>query len=369
LGAGFGGAAALAAMLASSGAQAQIKLGVAGPITGPNAAFGAQMKNGVEQAIEDINTAGGVLGQMLMIAVGDDMSDPKLGVSVANKFAADGVKHVIGHFNSGVTIPASEVYAENNIIFITPSSTNPMVTERRLWNAFRTCGRDDQQGPIAAEYILKNFKTRKIAIVHDKTIYGQGIASKTKKAINAGGVREVMYAGVNMGQQDFSALVARIKRAQVDFLFWGGVHTELGRIIRQMRDQGLKVTAMGTDAITSDSFVALGGPGTVGTLMTFPPDPRARPQAAAVVKKFEAKKFNPEAYTLYSYAGVEIFKQAAEGAKSLDPKKMAKFMKTGVTFKTVIGDISYNKKGDITRPDYVVYTWKQVGDKITYVQN
>ncbi len=369
LGAGLGGAVALAAVLTASAAQAQIKLGVAGPITGPNAAFGAQLKNGVEQAIEDINAVGGVLGQKLSIAVGDDVSDPKQGVSVANKFAADGVKHVVGHFNSGVTMPASEVYAENGMIFITPAATNPKITERGLWNAFRTCGRDDQQGAVAADYIVKNLKSSKIAVIHDKTTYGQGLADETKKAMNAGGVREVMFEGVNTGEKDFSALVSKIKAAQVDFLYWGGLHTELGLIIRQMRDQGLKVTAMGADGITSDEFATIGGPGTVGTLMTFPPDPRARPQAAAVVKKFEAKKFNPEAYTLYSYAGVEIFKQAAEGAKSLDPKKMAEFMKSGVTFKTVIGDISYNKKGDITRPDYVVYTWKQVGDKITYVQN
>ena len=141
---------ALGAALAFSGAaNAQIKLGVAGPITGPNAAFGAQLKNGVEQAVEDINAAGGILGQKITVSVGDDVSDPKQGVSVANKFVGDGIKLVVGHFNSGVTMPASEVYAENGIAFITPSATNPKITERGLWNAFRTCGRDDQQGAVA----------------------------------------------------------------------------------------------------------------------------------------------------------------------------------------------------------------------------
>jgi branched-chain amino acid transport system substrate-binding protein len=365
------GGIALGAMLAfAGGAQAQIKLGVAGPITGPNAAFGAQLKNGVEQAVEDINAAGGILGQRITVSVGDDRSDPKEGVSVANKFAADGIKWVVGHFNSGVVMPASEVYAENGIIFNTPSATNPRITERGLWNAFRTCGRDDQQGAVAANFIVNNLKGKKVAIVHDKTTYGQGLADETRKAMRAAGVNDVLYEGVNTGEKDFSALVSKIKAAGADILYWGGLHTEGGLIVRQMRDQGLNTVMMSGDGITSDEFASIGGPGVIGTLMTFPPDPRKRPEAAAVVKKFEAKRFNPEAYTLYSYAAVEIFKQAAEGAKSLDPKKMAEFMRTGFKFKTVIGEISYDKKGDITRPDYVMYTWKRdAAGKITYIEN
>lgn len=365
------GGIALGAMIAfAGGAQAQIRLGVAGPITGPNAAFGAQLKNGVEQAVEDINAAGGIMGQRVTVSVGDDRSDPKEGVSVANKFVADGIKYVVGHFNSGVTMPASEVYAENGLVFITPSATNPKITERGLWNAFRTCGRDDQQGAVAADYIVKNLKGKKIAVVHDKTTYGQGLADETRKAMRAAGVNDVLYEGVNTGEKDFSALVSKIKAAGADVVYWGGLHTEGGLIVRQMRDQGLATIMMSGDGITSDEFAAIGGPGVEGTLMTFPPDPRKRPEAAAVVRKFEAKRFNPEAYTLYSYAAVEIFKQAAEGAKSLDPKKMAEYMRSGVTFKTVIGDISYNRKGDITRPDYTMYTWKKGADgKVTYIEN
>jgi branched-chain amino acid transport system substrate-binding protein len=362
---------ALGAMIALSGAaQAQIRLGVAGPITGPNAAFGAQLKNGVEQAVEDINAAGGILGQRITISIGDDRSDPKEGVSVANKFAADGIRWVVGHFNSGVTMPASEVYAENGIIFNTPSATNPRITERGLWNAFRTCGRDDQQGAVAANWLVQNARGKKIAIVHDKTTYGQGLADETRKAMRAAGVNDVLYEGVNTGEKDFSALVSKIKAAGADILYWGGLHTEGGLIVRQMRDQGLQTVMMSGDGITSDEFASIGGPAVEGTLMTFPPDPRRRPEAAAVIKKFEARRFNPEAYTLYSYAAVEIFKQAAEGARSLDPKRMAEFMRTGHVFKTVIGDIAYDKKGDITRPDYVMYTWRKGADgKITYLEN
>src|ERR1700761_306537 len=147
------GVALLAALAFSGAASAQIKMGVAGPITGPNAAFGAQLVNGTQQAVDDINKAGGILGQKITLDIGDDVSDPKQGVSVANKFVGDGVKFVVGHFNSGVSIPASEVYEENGILEITPASTNPTFTERNMWNTFRTCGRDDQQGSVAGNYI------------------------------------------------------------------------------------------------------------------------------------------------------------------------------------------------------------------------
>jgi branched-chain amino acid transport system substrate-binding protein len=364
----LGLAVGLAVAMAGT-AQAQIKLGVAGPITGPNAAFGAQLKNGTEQAVEDINAAGGILGQKISVSVGDDVSDPKQGVSVANKFTADGVKFVVGHFNSGVTMPASEVYQENGILEITPSATNPKITERGMWNIFRTCGRDDQQGEVAGKYILNKYKGKKIAIVHDKTTYGQGLADETKKAMNKGGMKEVLYEGVNTGEKDYSALVSKIKASGADLVYWGGLHTEGGLIVRQMRDQGVKAVLMGGDGITSDEFATIGGPGVEGTLMTFAPDPRKRPEAKAIVQKFRDKKFEPEAYTLYSYAAVEIIKQAAEAAKSLDPKKVAAQIKSGQKFKTVIGEMSYDKKGDITRPDYVMYVWKKQPDgKITYVE-
>ena len=361
---------ALGIAVASAGAAtAQVKFGVGGPITGPSAATGAQMKNGVDQAAADINAAGGILGQKISVSYGDDVSDPKQGVSVANKFSADGVKFVIGHYNSGVTIPSSEVYQENGVLQITPASTNPTVTERKMWNIFRVCGRDDQQGQVAGEYIAKHFKGKKIAVVHDKTTYGKGLADEMKKTINKAGMKEVLYEGINTGEKDFSALVSKIKQSGADLIYWGGLYTEGGLIVRQMRDQGVKAPLMGGDGITSDEFASVGGPGVEGTLMTYGPDPRNKPDAKKVVEEFRAKKFEPEAYTLYSYAGVQIIKQAAEAAKSLDPKKVAEKMHSGMQFKTVLGDISYDKKGDITKLDYVMYIWKKdPSGKITYVE-
>jgi branched-chain amino acid transport system substrate-binding protein len=357
------------AVVSAGAATAQVKFGVGGPITGPSAATGAQMKNGVDQAAADINAAGGILGQKISVSYGDDVSDPKQGVSVANKFSADGVKFVIGHYNSGVTIPSSEVYQENGVLQITPASTNPTVTERKMWNIFRVCGRDDQQGQVAGEYIAKHFKGKKIAVVHDKTTYGKGLADEMKKTINKAGMKEVLYEGINTGEKDFSALVSKIKQSGADLIYWGGLYTEGGLIVRQMRDQGVKAPLMGGDGITSDEFASVGGPGVEGTLMTYGPDPRNKPDAKKVVEEFRAKKFEPEAYTLYSYAGVQIIKQAAEAAKSLDPKKVAEKMHSGMQFKTVLGDISYDKKGDITKLDYVMYIWKKdPSGKITYVE-
>ncbi len=375
-----GPALALAVALSTT-AHAQIKFGVGGPITGGSAAFGAQLKNGAEQAVADINAAGGILGQKITLSVGDDRADPKEGVSVANKFAADGVKFVIGHFNSGVTIPASEVYQENGMLEITPAATNPKVTERNMWNIFRVCGRDDQQGSVAGEIIALKFPGKRIAIVHDKTTYGQGLAEETRKALNAKGMKEVMFEGINKDDRDFTALVSKIKGANPDLIYWGGLHDTAGLIVRQMRDQGVKAPLMGGDGMADDEFAAIAGPGADGTLMTFSPDPRTNPKNAQIIALYrEKRQFEPQAYTLYSYASVQIIKQAAEIAKSLDPKKIAGVMHSGHIFNTVLGDVAFDKKGDISAAGYVIdgkkkdryvlYIWKKGPDgRITYVED
>lgn len=363
-------AVALTAMMAFSGsAWADVLVGVAGPITGPNAAFGAQLQKGAEQAVADINAAGGVNGEQLKVSVGDDVSDPKQGISVANKFVADGVKFVVGHFNSGVSIPASEVYAENGILEVTPAATNPVFTERGLWNTFRTCGRDDQQGAVAGAYIAKSFPDAKVAVIHDKTPYGQGLADETKKALNAAGKTEVMYEGVNTGDKDFSALIAKMKEAGVSLIYWGGLHTEAGLIIRQSADQGLKAPLFSGDGIVSNELASIAGDAVAGTYNTFGPDPRNNPNAKEVVEKFRAAGFEPEAYTLYSYAATQVVAQAAAAAGTNDPQEVAKAIKSKGPFKTVLGDLSFNEKGDRTDADYVVYQWKKGEDgKYNYFQ-
>ena len=268
-------AIAAASLVGAGGASAQLKIGVAGPLTGPNAAFGAQLKNGAEQAAADLNAKGGINGQKIELSCSATTCPiPSRACRWPTSSSATGVKFVIGHFNSGVTIPASEVYQENGIYMITPAATNPKVTERNMWNVFRTCGRDDQQGEVAGKYIADKYKGKKIAVVHDKTTYGQGLADETRKAMAKGGMKEVLYEGINLGEKDLSALVSKIKAAGADLVYWGGLHTEGGLLVRQLRDQGVKAPVMGGDGIASDEFAAIGGPGVEGTLMTFGPDPR-----------------------------------------------------------------------------------------------
>lgn len=347
----------------SGSAWADILIGVAGPITGPNAAFGAQFQKGAEQAVADINAAGGVLGQKIAIQIGDDVSDPKQGISVANKFVADGVKYVVGHYNSGVSIPASDVYAENGVLEISPASTNPQYTERGLWNTFRTCGRDDQQGKVAGDYIAANFKDARIAIIHDKTPYGQGLVDVARKVLNDAGVHEVMYEGINVGDKDFSAIIAKMKEAGVTLIYFGGVHTEAGLIMRQSADQGLKATLFSGDGMVSNELASIAGDAVIGTLNTFSPDPRKNPAATDIVEKFRTSGFEPEAYTLYAYAAVQIIAAAIDKTGSADDaQKVAETIRAGGPWKTAIGDIGYDSKGDITRPDYVIYEWRKGDD-------
>jgi branched-chain amino acid transport system substrate-binding protein len=359
--------AVILGLLTVGSAQAQVKIGIVGAITGANAAFGAQIRNGASQAVEDINKAGGINGQKLEIVIGDDAGDPKQGVSVANKFASDGVKMVVGHFNSGVSIPASDVYLDAGIIQVTPASTNVKFTERGMWNTFRTCGRDDQQGAVAGTYLAEHFKGKKIAFIHDKTPYGKGLADETLKALKAKGGKEVLFEGINPGEKDYSALVSKLKSADIDAVYFGGLHTEAGLIIRQMRDQGLKAPMMSGDGITDKEFVQIAGPGAAGTLMTFSPDARKNPKAKAAVAAFKAKGIDPEAYTLYSYAAVQVLAKAMAETDSSDGKKLAEWLHQGKPTQTAIGEIAYDKKGDITRPDYVMYEWKKGADgKIDY---
>jgi len=358
-------AVALTAMVAFSGsAWADIVIGVGGPLTGPNAAFGAQLQKGAEQAAADINAAGGINGEKIKIVLGDDVSDPKQGISVANKFASDGVKYVVGHFNSGVSIPASkEVYAENGMLEITPAATNPVFTERGLWNVFRTCGRDDQQGGVAGAYLADKFKGAKIAIIDDKTPYGQGLAEETKKAMNAKGLKEVIREGVNVGDKDFSALISKMKEAGVSIIYWGGLHTEAGLIIRQAKDQGLKATLVSGDGIVSNELASIAGDAVAGTLNTFGPDPTLNPANKDLVAKFKAAGFNPEAYTLYSYAAVQVIAAGIKATgKADDAEAVAKTLHAKGPFKTVLGDIAFDAKGDPKIPGYIMYEWKKGPD-------
>jgi branched-chain amino acid transport system substrate-binding protein len=339
-------------------AQAQIHIATAGPMTGEYAAFGEQMKSGAEQAVADINKAGGLLGQQLTLDVGDDACDPKQAVSVANQFASKGVKLVAGHYCSGSSIPASKVYGEEGILQISPASTNPKYTDEGSWNTFRVCGRDDDQGKVAGAYLATHFKNEKIAILNDNSAYGKGLADETQKALHANGGTEVLAAAYTPGEKDYSSLVSRMKQAGVTVIYVGGYHTESGLIIRQAKEQGMKATLVGGDALVTNEFWQIAGEAGAGTLMTFPPDPRLMKSAADVVKEFKAKNVDPEGYVLYTYAAIQVWADAVKKIGSTDPKKVAAALKASGNWPSVLGPVSFNAKGDTTGGGYVFYIWK-----------
>jgi len=354
---------ALGASLAlSTAALAEdLTIAVAGPMTGGESAFGRQMKNGADQAVADINAAGGLLGKKLALDVEDDACDPKQARSIAEKIGGSKIPFVAGHYCSSSSIPASEAYAENNVLQITPASTNPTFTERNMWNVARVCGRDDQQGTVAGDYIAKHYKGKNIAILDDKTTYGKGLADETKKALNKAGVKEKLYESYNKGDKDFNAIVSRLKLENIDLVYVGGYHQEAGLILRQMRDQGLKTILMAGDALADKEYASITGPAGEGTLFTFGPDPRNKPTAKAIVEKFKAKSIDPEGYTLYTYAAIQVWSQAAKKAGTTDAKKVMATIKAG-SWDTVLGKLEYDAKGDIKQLDYVVYKWDDKGN-------
>jgi len=352
--------AAAAGLISAAPAMGDVLISTAGPMTGQYASFGEQMKRGADMAVADLNAKGGVLGQKVKLEVGDDACDPKQAVAVANKFVSDGVKFVAGHFCSGSSIPASAVYAEENILQITPASTNPALTEdaaKKGWkNVFRTCGRDDAQGVVAGKYLATHYKGKKVAILNDKTAYGKGLADETMKNMEKNGLKPAMYESYTAGEKDYSALMSKLKEAGINAMYIGGYHTEAGLMVRQAREQGYNVQLVSGDALVTDEFWKITGNAGEGTLMTFQPDPREKPEAKDVVTKFRAQGYEPEGYTLYTYAAIQVWAQAAAKANSFDTNKLEAAIH-GHTFDTVIGKLTYNDKGDVHNPEYVWYVW------------
>lgn len=347
---------------AAFSAQADIKIGVAGPFSGPNATYGAQYWKGASQAAGDINAAGGVNGEKIVLVQGDDACEPKQAVSVANRLAdQDKVMAVVGHFCSSSTMPASEVYDEAGVIAITPGSTNPQITERDMSGMFRMCGRDDQQGTIAANYMLDKLKAKKVAIIHDKDTYGQGLADATKAQLQKRGVKEVMYEGLSRGEKDFNALVTKMAALNPDVVYFGGCHPEAGPLVRQMREQGMKAKFFSGDCIVTEEMVtAAGGPQyTSGVYMTFGSDPRQIAEGKTVIEKFRASGFEPEGYTLYAYASIQAL-AAAYQAAGKDNEKASAWLKAN-NVDTVMGKKAWDSKGDLKVSDYVVYQWDDKG--------
>jgi branched-chain amino acid transport system substrate-binding protein len=356
---------ALTAFGLSAVAQAEtVKIALAVPTTGSVAQYGDMVQTGALTAIEQINAAGGVNGSQLQPVVMDDACDPKQGVNVANEVVSQNIHFVIGHVCTGATIPASEIYENNGIVMVTPSATGPAFTvgKHRKF-IFRTIGRDDQQGPVAADYIINQIKPKKVAVLHDKQSYGQGIATSVKDALDKAHVPVVIFEGINAGDSDYSAVITKLKAAGVDFVYFGGYHPEMGLLLRQGREQGLKAQFMGPEGVGNKDVTAIAGPACEGMLVTLPADFSNDPANAGLMKVFAAKKRDPNGpFVLTGYAAAEVIGQAIAGAKSADPAKVAAYIHQH-TFDTPIGKLSYDDDGDLKAAKFVVYRWHKDSTK------
>jgi len=353
-------ATAVVALTVGHARAQDVVVATAGPMTGGEAVMGEQFRRGAEMAVKHINEAGGVLGKKLKLEVADDACEPKQAVPVATSLVQKGAVFVAGHYCSGVSIPASAVYAENNIMQITPASTNPRLTEEakaKGWKTVaRTCSRDDIQGVVAGKFLAAQYPGKKIAILHDKSPYGQGIADETRKNLNKAGQTEALYDSFQKGDKDFTALVSKMKQMGIDVVYVGSYHTETGLMMKQAADQGYKPQFVAEDALVTDEFWKIAGPAGEGLIMTFPPDPMANPAAKTVVEEFKKSGYNPEGYTLYTYAAFQVWSQAVKENKTTDPQKLAAALRKG-TYHTVLGTIQYDDKGDIRHSEYVWYKW------------
>jgi branched-chain amino acid transport system substrate-binding protein len=352
------GALSLAAIRPARAAD--IRIAMVGPLTGDQATIGEQMRRGAEMAVADLNARGGVLGGRILLAMEDDGCDPRQAVSVATRVVGRGVPFVVGHYCSAASIAASDVYADAGVLQISPGSTNPRFTERGLRNVFRVCGRDDQQAAVAAEYAVRTFPGRAIAITNDLTAPGVTLGDVFQATLHARGVREVLRAQITKGESDFSAIVTRLKAANVGVLYHAAYHREAALILRQAREAGMAdLRLISNDDLNVRDFWSIAGPGAAGSLFTFEADPRRNPEGAEVARRFEASNYDPTGYTLYSYAAVQVFAQAAQTSGSVQSARLLGAMRgEGREFRTVLGPMRFDAKGDPTNAAYRVYEWR-----------
>jgi len=358
-------AVALTALGLSAAARAEtVKIALAIPETGPNTQYGDMVKAGALTALEQINAAGGKGGYTFEAVPMDDACDPKQAVTVANRIVSQNIHYVIGHVCSGGTIPASEIYENQGIVMVTPSATSPAITEGKNRKfIFRTIGRDDQQGPMAAEYIISRVKPKKVAVLHDKQSYGQGIATSVKNTLEKAQVPVVLFEGINAGDSDYSAVITKLKSAGVDFVYYGGYYAEMSLLLRQGREQGLKATFMGPEGVGDQAVTALAGAASEGMLVTLPADFTTDPANAAVVKAFADKKREANgAFQMTAYAAATVITDAIAGAKTTDATKVANYIRAH-EFKTPIGNVSYDQQGDLKSFKFVVFTWHKDATK------
>jgi branched-chain amino acid transport system substrate-binding protein len=350
----------LIAALSATNAVAEILIGVAGPMTGKDAWFGEQMQRGAEVAVADLNDAGGVLGDPVQLITVDDFCDPEQAVAAARKLVSAGAIFVVGHYCSHSSIPASEIYEAAGVLMISPASTNPMLTELGRANVFRVNYRDDAAGIVVGNYLADHWFGKKIAILHDNSTYGKGVAEEIKRNLQRRGVTEAVYQAYAPGQNNYAAEIAELQAADIDVAFVGGYHTEIGLMARAARDRGYPVQLIAGLSLASEEFGLIAGPAAEGALFIDQPDPRSHAEAAPMVERFRASGFEPEGYTLLSYGAVQAWAQAAEKAGSLELPAMIASLREH-QFDTVLGSIEFDDKGDVSLEGPVLYVWHADG--------
>jgi branched-chain amino acid transport system substrate-binding protein len=334
-----------------------IRIGFAGPLTGDQAKMGMDLKNGVSLAVEEWNSKGGVLGKKIEAIMSDDQHDPKQAVSVANKMVNEGVVGVVGHFNSSCSLPASDVYNRAGIPMITPGSTNPQLTKKGYNGIFRVCGRDDQQGRTAAEFAVNNLKLKRVAILHDKTTYGQGLADEFKRFLGDK-AQIVYYGGVVQGDKDFKMVLTTVKNENPELIFFGGVYPEAGLLVKQARELGMNVTFMSGDATIDPKFLEIAGVAEAeGTFLTFSPDARNIPTAKSFIEKYQSKYGEIGPYSIYAYDAANILLAAIKEAKSTESTLIIDKLHS-MEFDVALGKIKFDTRGDVATSPYVVWITK-----------
>jgi branched-chain amino acid transport system substrate-binding protein len=331
-------------------------------MTGPVAQYGDMQFSGSRMAIERINAAGGVMGEQLVAVEVDDVCDPKQAVTVANRLVNEGVQYVVGHLCSSSTQPASDIYEDEGILMITPASTSPEITQRGYELVFRTIGLDSMQGPVAGNYIAAQ-KPERVAVVHDKQQYGEGIATAVRDTLKDAGIEIAMFEGITAGDKDFSSLVTKIKQADVDYVYYGGYHPELGLILRQARQADVDAKFMGPEGVGNKDINTIAGDAAEGLLVTLPPAFDQKEENQELVAAFAEKGEDPSGpFVLPSYTAVQLIAEGIEMADSKDPFEVASALRSG-TFETPIGTVQYDKAGDLKAFEFVVYEWHADGSK------
>jgi branched-chain amino acid transport system substrate-binding protein len=339
-----------------------VKIGSASPLTGAQAHIGIDIRNGVQLAIEDANKAGVTIGgkpvKLEMVAE-DDEANPTKAATVAQKLADAKVAAVVGHFNSGASIPASKIYADAGIPQISPSSTNPDYTLKGYKTTFRVVAHDGQQGPVLGNYALNSLKAKTIAVIDDSTAYGQGLADNFEATVKAGGAKVVAREHTTDKDTDFKAILTKIKGLKPDLIMFGGIDPQAGPMVKQMAELGIKAKFIGGDGMQTPNFIKLAGDSAEGAMASIPGLPKDKmPGGADFLAKYKAK-FNAEVelFAPMGYDAVMVFIEAMKRANSADP---AKFLpEVGKTnYNGVIGPIAFDDKGDLKNGPITIYVVK-----------